>query len=65
MTKNRNEHSSMDRRIDGLRLRENDRQAAKAHMRDADIAAELIFRTAENLRSAEGLLAGLFVRRAR
>jgi len=65
MSKNRNGHSSMDRRIDTIRLRESDRQAAKAHMRDADIAAELIFRTAENLRSAEGLLARLFVQHAR
>ncbi len=59
-----NGYSSMDQRIDTIRVSESDRQIAKEHLRDADFVADLIFRAAENLRSAEGLLSKLFVHRA-
>ena len=61
---NMNAYSSMDQRIDNIRVSESDRQIAKEHLRDADFVADLIFRAAENLRSAEGLLSKLFVHRA-
>ena len=61
---NTNAYSSMDQRIDNIRVSESDRQIAKEHMSDADFVADLICRAAENLRSAEGLLSKLFVHRA-
>jgi len=64
-SKNRNVHSSMDRRIDNVRLHEGDREAVKAHMHDADVVAELFERAVENLRSSRQSLASIFVRRAR
>ncbi|HKC53630.1 MAG TPA: hypothetical protein VKC33_03185 [Burkholderiales bacterium] len=63
MIKNANSYSSMDQRIDSVRVSESDRQIAKEHMRDADFAADLICRAAEKLRSAEDLLSRLFVHR--
>ena len=59
------EYSSMDQRIENIRVSESDRQIAKEHMRDADFVADLICRAAENLRSAERLLGRLFARRTR
>lgn len=59
---NMNGYSSMDQRIDNIRVSESDRQIAKEHMRDADFVADLICRATENLRSAEGLLGKLFAR---
>ena len=61
---NMNAYSSMDQRIDNIRVSESDRQTAKEYMRDADFMADVICRAAENLRSAEGLLGGLLVHRA-
>jgi len=65
MIKNMNSQSSMDQRIDSIRVSQSDRQIAKQHMRDADLVADLICRAAENLRTAEGLLSRLFVQRAK
>lgn len=59
---NMNGYSSMDQRIDNIRVSESDRQIAKEHMRDADFVADLICRATENFRSAEGLLGKLFAR---
>ena len=64
MIKNANAYSSMDHRIDSIRVSESDRQIAKEHMRDADFVADLICRATEKLRSAEGLLSRLFAHRA-
>jgi len=61
---NKNAYSSMDQRIDSIRVSESDRQTAKEYMRDADLMADLICRAAENLCSAEGLLGRLLVHRA-
>lgn len=61
---NMNAYSSMDQRIDNIRVSESDRQTAKEHMRNADFIADLIWRAAENLRSAEGLLGRLLEHRA-
>ena len=61
---NKNAYSSMDQRIDSIRVSESDRQTAKEYMRDADFMADLICRAAEKLRSAEGLLGRLLVHRA-
>ena len=63
MTKNGNAYSSMDQRIDSIRVSESDRQIAKEHMRDADFVADLVCRATEKLRSAEELLSRLFVHR--
>ncbi len=63
MIKNANSYSSMDQRIDSIRVNESDRRIAKEHMRDADFVADLICRAAEKLRSAEDLLSRLFVHR--
>jgi len=63
MIKRMNPYSSMDQRIDSIRVSRSDRQIAKKHMRDADFVADLVCRAAENLRSAEGLLSKLFVQR--
>ena len=63
MIKNANSYSSMDQRIDSIRVSESDRQIAKEHMRYADFVADLICRATEKLRSAEGLLSRLFVHR--
>jgi hypothetical protein len=65
MTKNTSLCSSMDRRIDSILTSESDRQIARQHMRDADFVADLVCRTTEKLRSAEGLLSRLFAQRAR
>ena len=51
-----NSYSSMDQRIDSIHASRSDRQLAKEHMRDADFAADLVCRAAENVRSAERLL---------
>jgi hypothetical protein len=53
-------HPSMDQRVDRMRISESDRQLAKAHMHDADFMAEIIYRAAENVRSAERLMGRLF-----
>ncbi len=63
MIKSANSYSSMDQRIDSIRVNESDRRIAKEHMRDADFVADLICRAAEKLRSAEDLLSRLFVHR--
>jgi hypothetical protein len=63
MMKNGNAYSSMDQRIDSIRVSESDRQIAKEHMRDADFVADLVCRATEKLRSAEDLLSRLFVHR--
>jgi hypothetical protein len=63
MVKNGNAYSSMDQRIDSIRVSESDRQIAKKHMRDADFVADLVCRATEKLRSAEELLSRLFVHR--
>jgi hypothetical protein len=60
---NTNAYSSMDQRIDNIRVSESDRQTAKEYMRDADFIADLICHAAENLCSAEGLLGRLLVHR--
>ena len=65
MIKNANSYSSMDRRIDSIRVSESDRQIAKEHMRDADFVAELVCRAAESLRSIGELLNGIFANRVR
>ena len=59
-----NAYSSIDQRIDNIRVSESDRQTAKEYMRDADFMADLICRAAKNLRAAEGLLGRLLVHRA-
>jgi len=64
MIKNASAHSSMDQRIDSIRVSESDRQIAKEHMRDADLVADLVCRAAEKLRSAEEMLSRLFAPRA-
>jgi len=56
-----NGYSSMDQRIENIRVSESDRQIAKEHMRDADFVADLICRATENLRSTERLLGRRFV----
>ena len=65
MIKNTDSHSSMDQRIDRIRVSESDRQIAKEHMRDADFVADLICRAAESLRSVGELLNGIFANRVR
>jgi hypothetical protein len=60
MIKNGNSYSSMDQRIDSIRVSESERQIAKEHMRDADFVADLVCRATEKLRSAEELLSRLF-----
>ena len=62
---NVNAYSSMDQRIDDVRMSEGDRRIAKEYMRDADFVADLVCRAAENLRTAEGLLSRLFVQHAK
>jgi len=64
MAKNGNAYSSMDQRIDSIRVSESDRQVAKEHMRDADFVADLVCRATEKLRSAEELLSRLFAQRS-
>ena len=64
MIKNGNAHSSMDQRIDSIRVNESDRRIAKKHMRDADFVADLVCRATEKLRAAEGMLSRLFAPRA-
>ena len=63
MTKNGNSHSSMDQRIDSIRVSESERQIAKEHMRDADFVADLVCSATQKLRSAEELLSRLFAQR--
>ena len=63
MIKNGNSYSSMDQRIDSIRVSESERQIAKEHMRDADFVADLVCRATQKLRSAEELLSRLFVHR--
>jgi hypothetical protein len=63
MIKNANSYSSMDQRIDSMRVSESERQIAKEHMRDADFVADLVCRATEKLRSAEELLSRLFAQR--
>jgi hypothetical protein len=63
MIKNANSYSSMDRRIDSIRVSESDRRIAKEHMRDADFVADLVCRAAEKLRSAEEMLSRMFAHR--
>ncbi len=65
MIRNASPYSSMDRRIDSIRVSESDRQIAKEHMRDADFVAELVCRASENLRSLGEFLNGVFANRAR
>jgi len=65
MAKNGKAYSSMDRRIDSIRVSESDRQIAKEHMRDADFVADLVCRASENLRSLGEFLNGVFANRAR
>ena len=65
MIKNGSAYSSMDRRIDSIRVSESDRQIAKEHMRDADFVADLVCRATENLRSVGDFLNGIFANRAR
>jgi len=65
MIKNGNAYSSMDQRIDSIRVSESDRRIAKEHMRDADFVADLVCRAAESLRSVGDLLNGIFANRAR
>ena len=60
MIKNANPYSSMDQRIDSMRVSESERQIAKEHMRDADFVADIVCRATEKLRSAEELLSRLF-----
>ncbi|HYQ94043.1 MAG TPA: hypothetical protein VEP70_04345 [Burkholderiales bacterium] len=64
MIKNGNSYSSMDQRIDSIRVSESERQIAKEHMRDADFVADLVCRASEKLRSAEELLSRLFAQRS-
>jgi len=64
MIKNGNSYSSMDHRIDSIRVSESERQIAKEHMRDADFVADLVCRASEKLRSAEELLSRLFAQRS-
>jgi len=63
MIKSANSYSSMDQRIDSIRVNESDRRIAKEHMRDADFVADLVCRATEKLRSAEELLSRLFAHR--
>jgi len=65
MIKNANSYSSMDQRIDSIRVSESDRQVAKEHMRDADFVADLVCRAAESLRAMGELLNGIFANRVR
>jgi hypothetical protein len=65
MIKNTDLQSSMDLRIDSIRVSESDRQIAKEHMRDADFVADLVCRAAESLRSVGQLLNGIFANRVR
>ena len=65
MIKNADSYSSMDRRIDSIRVSERDRQIAKEQMRDADFVADLVCRAAESLRSLGELLNGIFANRVR
>ncbi|TMH55525.1 MAG: hypothetical protein E6H62_06965 [Betaproteobacteria bacterium] len=65
MIKNADSYSSMDRRIDSIRVSESDRQIAKEQMRDADFVADLVCRAAESLRSLGELLNGIFANRVR
>jgi hypothetical protein len=64
MIKNGNSYSSMDHRIDSIRVSESERQIAKEHMRDADFVADLVCRATKKLRSAEELLSRLFAQRS-
>ena len=64
MIKNGNSYSSMDHRIDSIRVSESERQIAKEHMRDADFVADLVCRASEKLRSAQELLSRLFAQRS-
>ena len=65
MIKNADSYSSMDRRIDSIRVSESDRQIAKEQMRDADFVADLVCRAAESLRSLGELLNRIFANRVR
>ena len=65
MTSQLNSHSSMEQRIDQIRLSKSDRRLAKEHMRDADFVTGLICRAAGNLWSVGDLLSGVFANRAR
>jgi hypothetical protein len=65
MIKNANAYSSMDHRIDSIRVSESDRQIAKEHMHDADFVADVICRAAESLQSVGELLNGMFANRVR
>lgn len=65
MTSHTSSHSSMEQRIDAVRLSESDRRLAQEHMHEADVFADLVYRAAENLRSTGEFLSGLFARRAR
>ncbi len=65
MIKNADSYSSMDRRIDSIRVSESDRQIAKEQMRDADFVADLVCRAAESVRSLGELLNGIFANRVR
>ena len=56
MSKNLNPYSSMEQRIDHLRVSESDRRIAKEHLRGAEIVVELICRACMNLRSAAQLM---------
>ncbi len=63
MIKSANSYSSMDQRIDSMRVSESNRRIAREHMRDADLVADLVCRATEKLRSAEDLLSRLFAHR--
>jgi hypothetical protein len=60
-----NPHSSMEQRIDDIRLSESDRRLANEHMHEADVVADLICRAVENLHSVGELLGGVFANRGR
>ena len=65
MSKKPNEHCSMDKNIDGIRMSESDRQIARAHMHDADVVAGFCGLVFEALRSSRKALAATIVARAR
>ncbi|MDH4289986.1 MAG: hypothetical protein OEV65_14700 [Aquincola sp.] len=56
--------SNMDARIDAARMRESDRLAAKAHMRDAEAVAAFLAVAVRKLRVTARSLAALCWQRA-
>lgn len=56
VTENVKSNSSTVDRLDDVRMSERDRALAKAHMRDAEFVADLIFRAVADIQSVVALV---------